>query len=482
MRPSWLLAPSLALLLAAAAPAAELAGPQLDAAALRAARGASRGPALRLSFDFRHGDAAGVPLIVLLGKDYVDVVEAGHETLYDFHLKRRLVLDRGEGVFANLSLYGDLAFRRFEMGKRMTMAEIFEEPGRGEKPSLPLAIMPFWLESDLGMRSGAKVRPKIERDTLPDRAIRFRADGAEVALFAPATEAVPGELIDSFARFLRLRLPLHPEIVAAVAGDGRVPQRLVFVTVSGDDRRPAGLILTKSERLESDYPLPPRLEPRPLAGQPEDEEAASLRGLLPLMLEAAAGKRGAPRSLADDRSLIDLALSKHQDFAAALQIAEMSLQYGRGANDCSTGPGGAPCHDPTELALRFSRDRRAAQLYRAQSIEANDPAKAASLWETLKHDDVPAGYIVDAFLGDRLSASDHRQEAMGAFAKALGVNPLLTGVYKKLGDHFLRASRTDLAWLCFDLGRALPVRGAEGPLAEVDEFEQQLAQQYPEFL
>jgi hypothetical protein len=484
MRSKSLLAGSFALLLSATAPApaAELAGPQLDATALRTARGAARGPALRLSYNFRQGDAPGVPLTVLIGKDYIDITEAGRETLYDFRLRRRLVLDREQGVFANLSLYGDVAFRRFEMGKRMTMAAMFDEPGRGEKLSLPLSITPLWLESDLGMRSGAKVRPKIEQATLPDRAIRFRVDGKEVALFAPAGEAVPGELIGSFARFLRLQLPLHPEIVTAISQDGRVPQRLVFVTVSGDDRRPAGLILTKAERLDSDYPLPPKLEPRPLAGQPQDEEANSLRGLLPIMLDAVAGKRGgSPRSLADYRNAADLFLRKHQDFAAALLLAEMTLQYGRSANDCSTGPGGVPCHDPTELSLRFAGDRRAAQLYKAQEVETKDPVEAAKLWETLRHDDVPGGYIVDAFLADRLSASDHRQDAMGAFAKALGANPLLTGVYKKLGDHFLRASRTDLAWLCYDLGRSLPVRSADSPLGEVGEFEQKLAEQYPDF-
>jgi tetratricopeptide (TPR) repeat protein len=469
------------LLLAAAAEAAEIVGPQLDAAALRAARGASRGPGLQLTFDFRHGDAAGVPLIAQLGTDYVDVVEAGRETLYDFKLKRRLMLDRAQGVFANFSLYGDVAFRRFEVGKRLTLSAMSDESARGE--GRPLSITPFWIESDLGMPTGAKDLPKIEQDTLPDGAIRFRAAGQEVALFAPASEAVPSIVRDSYARFLRLRLPLHPEVVAAILRDGRVPQRLVFVTVSGYDRHPVGLVLTKSLRIEADYPLPARLEPRPLAGQAEDQEALSLRGLLPLMLEAVAGKRGGvSRSMAEYRRAVDQALSDRKDFAAALLLAEMTLQYGPTANDCSTGPGSAPCHDPYELSLRFARDPRAAQLYKAQTTESKDQAEASRLWETLRHDDVPGGYIIDVFLADRLSASGHRQEAMGAFGKALQVNPLLTGIYKKLGDHFLRASRTDLAWLCYDLGRALPVQGTDGPLAEVGELEQKLEAQFPDFL
>jgi hypothetical protein len=472
---------AVALLLLAAAEAAQIAGPQLDATALRAARRASHGPALLLTFDFRHGDAPAVPLTVLLGTDYVDVVEAGRETLYDFRLKRRMMLDRAQGVFDNLSLYGDVAFRRFEVGKRLTLSAMAGEWARGE--GRPLSIAPFWIESDLGMATGAKDVPQIEHDTLADGAIRFRAAGQEVALFKPAGEAVPSDLRDSFAHFLRLRLPLHPNVVAAILHDGRVPERLVFVTVSGYDRLPAGLILTKSMRLDSDYPLPAGLEPRPLAGQAEDQEALSLRGLLPLMLDAVAGKPGAGvRSLADYRRAVDQGLRDHQDFAAALLLAEMTLQYGPTANDCSIGPGGVPCHDPYELGLRFARNRRAAQLYKAQTTEGKNQAEASRLWETLRHDDVPGGYIVDVFLADRLSASGHRQEAMGAFAKSLQVNPWLTGLYKKLGDHFLRASRTDLAWLCYDLGRALPVDSTDGPLAEVGELEQKLAAQFPDFL
>jgi tetratricopeptide (TPR) repeat protein len=472
---------ALALLLPLTADAAEIAGPQLDAVALRAARGASRGSGLLLTFDFRRGEAAGVPLSVQLGADYVDVVEGGRETLYDFKVKRRIMLDRAQGVFANLSMYGDVAFRRFEVGKRLTLSAMFDEAAHAE--GRPLSITPFWIETDLGMPTGAKDLPEIQQDTLPDGAIRFRAAGQEVALFAPASEAVPSAVHASYERFLRLRLPLHPDVVAAILRDGRVPQRLVFVTVSGYDRHPAGLVLTQSLRIEGDYPLPARLESRPLAGQAEDQEALSLRGLLPLMLEAAAGKRGgAARSLAEYRRAVDQALRDHKDFAAALLLAEMTLQYGSTANDCSTGPGSAPCHDPYELSLRFARDPRAAQLYKAQATESKDQAAASKLWEALRHDDVPGGYIVDVFLGDRLSASGHRQEAMGAFGKALQVNPLLTGIYKKLGDHFLRASRTDLAWLCYDLGRALPVQGTDGPLAEVGELEQKLEAQFPDFL
>jgi hypothetical protein len=460
--------------------AAEIAGPTLDAAALRAARQAAPGPQLYLAFELRRGDAPPVPLVVFLGTDYADIIEGGRETLYDFRLRRRLQIDRAAGVFANFSLYGDIAFRRFELGKRRAMASMFGDSAGAD--GLPLALRPFWIESDVGFSLGGKNEPAIEQQKLPDGAISFRVAKQEVALFAPASEAVPAELDKSFAHFLRLYLPIHPQILSVIALDGRLPQRLVYVSDAGGARHPVGLILRRALHRQADYPLPANFEPRPLAGQAQDEEALPLRGLLPLMLQAVAGKaNGGPHSLADYRREADRALRAGHAFAAELTLAEAVMQYGTGAVDCGIGPGDVPCHDPAELGRRFAADPRAARLYEAQTAEPRDPQAAVQLWESIKRDDVPNGYVIDAFLASRLSAAGHREDAMGAFARALRGNPYLSSVYKELGDHYLRASRSDLAWVCYDLGRALPGRDPHDSLASVDDLETQLAEDYPEF-
>lgn len=476
-----LLALALMLFPVAAMAAEKIAGPQLDAAGLRAARRAAPEQQLRLVFDLYRGDAAPVPITVLLGVDYVDMIEGSRETLYDFRLRRRLNLDREAQLFANFSLYGDVAFRRFELGKRETLAEMFG--GRDQGEPLPLALQPFWLESDLGLRSSAEHPPVIGQEKTAEGTARFRFDGKEVALFAPAWQAVPAELRQSFARFLRLRLPIHPDILAAVVLDGRLPQRLVLVGVEGGEQRPLGLVLKTATQLEDDYPLPASFAPRPLAGQSADEEALSLRGLLPVMLQAVAGRSGGgPRPLADYRHGVAQALERKEGFAAMLLLAEAALQYGTAAGACEPGRGwGSACHSAEDLGRAYASDPRVALFYKAQTAQPKDPAAAAAMWEGLKRDDIANGYVVDAFLADRLSASGHRQDAMGAFSRALAGDPYLTGVYKELGDHFLRASRTDLAWTCYDLGRALPGRDANDPLAAVDTLEQGLVSAYPEF-
>ena len=86
----------------------------------------------------------------------------------------------------------------------------------------------------------ARGRWRSRRSRSPTARCAFALDGEEVALFAPAPQAVPAELRRSFARFLRLRLPIHPDILAAVELDGRLPQRLVIVGIANGDRRPHG--------------------------------------------------------------------------------------------------------------------------------------------------------------------------------------------------------------------------------------------------
>jgi len=468
------------LLAASGAGAAEIAGPSLDAAALRAARGAAPGPELRLAFELRRGSGPGAPLTAALGTDYVDIVEGGREMLYDFRLRRRFMLDRAHQTFTNLSLYGDVAFRRFELGKRATLGAMYRDATHDAEP--PLSLKRFWVESDVGMVGDAPARAAVAEEMLTDGALKFRFDDQEVALYAPARQAVPLEFRNSFQHFLRLRLPLHPEIIAAIARDGRLPERVVVVDIVGDERQTEGLVLAGRQRAFADFPLPPEFAARPLEGLAEDDEARGLRALLPMMLDAARGQYGkGPRPLAEYRRAIDEAFHRQQGFAAALAIAEMTLQYGSTASDCKLGPRDIPCHGAAELGPFLAADARAMRLYDAQTRAPKDAQEAAQLWQGLGAKDMANGYVIDAFLADRLSASGHRREAMGAFARALAGNPYLGSVYKLLGDHYLRASRTDLAWICYDIGRALPGRPANDALTEVDELERSLAMQYPGF-
>jgi hypothetical protein len=470
-----------ALLLAPAGVLArELAGPQLGAAALRVAREAAPGPLLRLDFELHRGEAPPTPLTALVAADYVDIVEPGREVLYDFRLRRRLDIDRSGRTFANFSLYGEVAARRFQLYKRVELGRMFA--AQSHQDELPLALQRFWLEADVGLATSAKPLP-ITRQVLADGAARYGFEGRDVALFQPSRYTVPAALQRSFARFLRFELPIHPDILSVITLDGRLPQRLVVLALADGALHPLGLLLKSATHLEADYPLPASFALQPLAGEATDAETSSLRGLLSTMIDAASSHVGRPpRSLADYRRAADQALQQGRGFAAMLLVSEAALQYGPIAGDCSSGLGwAARCRRGDELNRVLAKDPRAALFYKAQTAPSRDPAAVIAELRGLKRDDVADDYVVDAFLADRLSTAGQRQAAMGAFALALAGNPYLAGVYKELGDHYLRAARSDLAWICYDLGRSLPGRRGDDALAAVDAIEDDLASTYPAF-
>jgi tetratricopeptide (TPR) repeat protein len=457
--------------------AAGSVGPQSDAATLRAARGAGMGAELRLEFELRHDSEVPSALTLAIGSDYLDLIEHGRETIYDFRLRRRLVLDRAARTFTSIALYSDIAFRRFDMEKRAMLAEMMRRATAGEGQML--GLKPFWIESEVGVSSGVSPRPLLEHERLADGAYRFRFEGEEVAYVAPMAERLSLRDGQAFARFLRHRLALHPDIVAAIEEDGRMPRRLVFVTMNGEDRHVAGLVLRRAERREGDYPLPAAARSLPLPATADDPESASLRRLLPSMLEAVASGRE-PRALGDYRQAVDHALKRHDGFAAALLLAEMTLQYGREANDC-TPAADLPCRTPEDLSRALGGDARAAALYRAQALGGKDGSEALAIWRGLSRESEPEAYIIDLFIANLESAANHREAAIAAFEKVLRGNPALGVIYKDLGDHYLRVGRVDLAWICYDLGRSLRGRTEASSLRVVDALERSLAAQYPDF-
>jgi hypothetical protein len=456
-----------------------LIGPQFDAVALRAARGAAPGPVLELGFELRHGNAAPVTLTLTLGPDWFDLQEGGRETLYDFQLRRRIVIDRVASSFSNLSLYGDVAFRRFEMEKRVALSQAYVQAVGSE--DLPRTLQPFWIESEVKLPSSA-APPKLATEKLPSGATRFKSESEEVALLDPTEIAMPDAARASFIKFLRVRLPLHPAIIEAIAADGHVPQRIVFVSIAGDEKRPLGLVLRSAETRSADYPVPAGFAAVPVPATARDVDATALRALMPSMLAAVGGSWGSgPKLLADYRRAIDAALKGKERFKAALLVAEATLQYGRAAGDCRSTPASVPCYGAEALSRSLAADPRAASLFKAQSLSAKDPKEAVLLWRGLKRDDVANSYVIDAFLANLLSSGNYRREAAGEFDKAMRGNPYLGALYKDLGDHYLRADRVDLAWICYDLGRALPYRPDIGPLITVDQLEQKLLTAYAEF-
>jgi len=458
-----------------------IANPTMLPGALRAMRGDQGDTSqLRLTFERFSDGRTGAPLTAWIGSDYFALMSEDGETIYDFRLRRRLVVDRKAQSLVNLSLYGDVIFRQIELTRRIEIAQVIEKK-TADQP-LPESLESFWIESELSLPRPGQDAPELEQRTGGEGVVRFLHAGNVVAAFKPGTQAVSRALRHSYAAFLRYRLPLHPRIARAIADTGYVPAQLDYVSEAKGEAEKVALRLKEARTLNEDYPLPQSLSLVLLPSGNQDPDVLLLRKVMPNMVDAigARAAAGPPRSVADYRKAIDAALKDKKNFEATLLLTALALQWGRGAAACEKADDAAPCHTKDEIEHAVGADKRSLAMFDAMSLQGNEAEKAIAIWRGLDRGGVADGYVVDIFLARLLSVRGQREEAAKSFAAAFAGNPYIATLYRDLGDHYARTSRTDLAWLSYDLGRALPNRAAPDALSSIDQLEQELAKQYPE--
>ncbi len=462
---------------------APIANPSLLPASILALRGPETDPAqLRLAFERTRDGRPEPPLEVWVGADYFALIDGARETIYDLRLRRRLVIDRKAGSMTNFSLYGDVIFRQIELTRRVELEKALRQDP--EQTEVPESLDPFWIESEVGLVVPGAAPAKIERHDRNDGGASFMYGDREVASFAAGSHKIPRRLRHSYGAFLRHALPLHPAIAAAIGDTDYVPAELDFVSEAKGERQKIALRLVQADDTKDAFPLSAGLSLQLLPPGGDDANVTLLRQVLNPMIEALAGRAdGGPRSVAAYRQQIDDALQGGRRFEAALLLTELALQRGRGAVACDPegkDAAAGPCHSKAEIDKVMSVDPRAVAMFEAMGLQTRDPDKALVMWRTIDRSDVADPYVIDIFEARLLSVRGEREEASWSFAAAFAGNPYITTLYRDLGDHFARGERTDLAWFCYDLGRALPNRVKPDPLSDLDALEQKLAEQYPE--
>ena len=454
------------------------ANPTLLAETILALHGGQSDPAqLRLVFDRTRNGEREAPLTAWIGADYFALVDGDRLTITDLKLRRRFIVDRRAGTLVNLSLYGDVMFRRIELARRMKIADALT--AKGGNAALPQSLQQFWIESELGIGAPGKPVAAIVPRRGGDRT-QFLFNGQEVAAVTPGRNRVPADLSRSYGAFLRRALPVHPGIASRLGENAEVPQELGFTSEARGATDRIVLELRSAAIVSAGFPMPPRMRPVLLPSGSADPDVTLLRAVLPHMLEAMA-LRADDRSgeIARDRAAIARDFAAGQEFAAALGLTELALRWGRSAAECIPGPDGS-CRKKEELGQLLGADPQAAAMFRAAALQDREPAKALGIWRGLDRRAVANGYVVDIFLARLFSENGERVAAARSFAAAFAGDPGIVLLYRELGDHFARVSRLDLAWLCFDLGRTLPHREPPDALTGVDDTEEELAQAYPD--
>jgi hypothetical protein len=470
-------------ILSAAAGEAPSAGPQATALQVRAARGELRMPGRKIIFNVSEdGGIAGEKLTLTLAHDLVVVSRGSTDKLYDFALRRILTIDRTSRSFANTSLYGNLAGRVFEAQNR---AFISGALNAAKVETQPQQLDAFWAASELGVVLPNQALPTIERRAEQNNSIVFSYGGQEVARVTPSSVQLSAEELRRLGSFLHYECALHPEIVSALLATGRLPQKFAFERAMGLKRTRVTYELASVEAIEVTYPLPGDYRADPLPARSGDTASEEFRTLLPIVLEAIALRHGGgPRSVSDYEMAIDHALSSGKGFQALLLAVELSLQHGNSTANCATTPVPQPCHSLGEIRTVIGNDERAESYIAAMQAEqvGRDVGKAMMIWRAIPRDDLVNGYVIDDHIANAMTAKGMLGgETLSMFASAIRGNPYAPTFYKDLGDYFARQYRTDLAWLCYDLGRDLPDANATPVLPSITNLEKRLATDFPQF-
>ena len=128
------------------------AGPQVSAAQLIAAHGATTAPTLHIIYNTSSNSEPG-KLTVDIAPDFVVVKQtaskegAASEALYDFRLKRAISIDEAHHTFSNDSAYMMVDFRYIESYNRKMLRRVLTNIGISKQ--LPQAN-PFWDQQSLG--------------------------------------------------------------------------------------------------------------------------------------------------------------------------------------------------------------------------------------------------------------------------------------------------------------------------------------------
>jgi hypothetical protein len=459
-------------------------GPQASAAQLIAAHGETTGPALHIVYDSASGPETG-KLTVDITSDFVSVHKTASKdalantVLYDFRLKRVISLDEAHHTFSNDSTYMMVDFRYTESFNRKMLRGMLGKLGVSKQ--LPQSQNPYWDQQSLSFLAPNDDQPAVEPRATQHGGIEYIVDGKTAAYFEPSTETLSADEKKGFARFLWNNRSLHPIVIDAILATGKIPSEIEALNFMGNRATTDILKLSSVERNSSHYPLTTDYQ----SDLPQKSVSEPLRGLLPTMLQAVAGRYGSgPRSIENYRAALADAWAKGETFPYYVLDNEFALQYGMGALMClSHRVGAGDCSNiPADLVAKYRSDDRTVAMIKTFDMEQQGDIKGAiAQRRAISRDGVSDPYMFDLWIGDALTEGGDEESALSLLPNAIKGNPYVGAFYKDLGDAFERSFLPVETWLCYDLARALPA-GDKAPIVEeIAKKEQFLETKYPQF-
>ena len=461
------------------------AGPHLTAEALHALHGPYDGLELQLLVTGSSGAEAEKARVVTLGPDYLAVASEDGQTIIDTKLKRLLRIDREAKAFYNNSLFAPAAFVERELKKRIDLRDAILRAGVAAEKAPP-NLKTFWIESDLGAEVDRDAPLALDRIDHDDGSVSVLFEGEVVASWSLSQIPLTSAQQQKLRLFMQYHLKLHPRLRRAMLAEGKLPARIRYKRFKGDRLLEESLRLALSQRRRAAYPLARDLEVRP---EPRPD-AAFGREVYPVMVAAAYGQQGqGPTAFPGYLAAARAAIGRGALFDAWLTLMEATLHYLPRSAFCPEGTaGGRDCIGRQVVQDVLLKDERIRELQTALALEQRSRESELMIERLgrISREGTSKAYLLDVFRGNALSQRPDLRETFALDPAALisqGIrkSPYVPSFYKDLGDHFARNLDFVRAFLCWDLGRALPQGATNESLLPITALEADLQKRFPDF-
>ena len=416
---------------------------------------------------------------IVIGDGYVAEPASDGRTVFDFAQNRILtriaLLDgpavRNEPIVAHVHRQVS-TFTYFTQG-----GELDEVTGPGGSQ-----FERFWIEAAMGVRLSEVDLLQSENED-GHIALRRSEMGSEVFGFDPGEDGTAGAAA-LFRAWMRHALPIHPDALTAVPGEGGIPTRftfLVFSPSSPDGRRETWTQLSLNPG-EGAFPWPENIPPAPAdAYEVTDPDITRL-------LTAGFGALQAPAAAATtDATLVAAseAAQRRADYAGAYLALYQIAQH---AGPCRPGSDTPACNRMSQVTAAGLGNADFERLMNALSNMQSARLDALSYLRSQTHRTGFAGAAVNMLAAQSIAAQQAAEpdslpdlSPMTYFAASAENDPYAPLTYWHAGRYAAAQDDIEAAWMLFEIARGLPDAHRLPPLGEASAMIERLQALAPDY-
>ncbi len=461
-----------------------MAGAWLDREAYLAMRGERSSDVLRTRWRIETTALDGSPIStdqreIVIGDGYAAEPASDGHTVFDFATDRILTrvpqLDgtamRNQPIVAHVH-------------RQVSTFSYFTQNGELDEVTGPggSQFERFWIEAAMGVRL-SEVDLLVSENEDGHVALRRSELGSEVFGYDPG-ESDTADAALLFRAWMRHALPIHPDALTAVPGEGGIPTRftfLVFSPSSPDGRRESWTLLSLNPG-EGAFPWPENIQPAPA-----DAYDAADPAITRLMAAGFEALQAPSAAATTDATLVAAseAAQRRADYAGAYLSLYQIAQH---AGPCRNGSESPACSRMSQVTAAGLGNADFEALMTALSNMQADRPGALRYLRSQTHRTGFAGAAINMLAAQSIAAQQAAEPGslpdlspMDYFAASAENDPYAPLTYWHAGRYAAARDDIESAWMLFEIARGLPDAHRLPPLGEASVMREQLQSLAPDF-